>query len=78
MTNILDNPTPQYESIADWRRRSGMSTTAVYSALGEGHLKAKKLGRKTVIDVAAGLAWLASRPSWSPSVPVARRRGENG
>lgn len=66
-------PTPRYESIADWRRRSGMSITSIYAALGDGDLKAIKLGRKTVIDVEAGLAWLASRPRWAPSMPVAQR-----
>ena len=74
MTNIPDNPTPKYESIADWRRRSGMSITAIYAALGENHFSAIKLGRKTVIDVEAALAWLATQPRWTPSAPVAPRR----
>ena len=74
MTNQSPTEVPRYEGIAAFGRRSGMSTTAIYAALGEGHLRAIKLGRKTVIDVEAALAWVASQPRWTPSAPVAPRR----
>jgi hypothetical protein len=40
-----------------------MSTDAVYKALSRGDLKAVKLGKRTMIDVQHGLAWLASLPA---------------
>lgn len=68
-------PLPKYMPIAEWCNFSGLKLTSTYEALKRRDLTAIKIGRRTLIDVAAGLAWLASRPSWSPSVPVARRRG---
>jgi hypothetical protein len=52
-----------YETIDIWKLRSGMSTDAVYKALSRGDLKAVKLGKRTMIDVQHGLAWLASLPA---------------
>jgi hypothetical protein len=40
-----------------------MGRSSVYEALGPGDLKAIKLGVRTLIDVEAGLAWLASMPA---------------
>lgn len=53
---------PRYEPIPTWGVRSGMSRDAIYRALGRGDLIAIKLGKRTLIDVQAGLAWLASLP----------------
>jgi hypothetical protein len=41
---------------------TGLSRSATYEALGRGDLKAIKYGTRTLIDVEAGLAWLASMP----------------
>ena len=62
---------PSFVSIKEWCRISGMGMTSAYAALARGELAAIKLGRRTVIDLEAGLAWLRSRPVWSPSGPVA-------
>jgi len=40
-----------------------MSRSATYEALGDGRLKAVKLGTATLIDVEHGLAYLASLPA---------------
>jgi hypothetical protein len=40
-----------------------MGRSSVYEALGRGDLRAIKLGVRTLIDVEAGLAWLASMPA---------------
>ncbi len=61
---------PDYESIASWCQRTGMSPAAVYVKLQSGDLAAIKFGRKTLIDVQAGLAWLGAQPRWKPSTPV--------
>lgn len=59
-------PTPQdvphYVSMETWLQRTGMSRTDTYRKLGEGILRAKKIGRKTVIDFRAGMAWIESLP----------------
>jgi len=40
-----------------------MGRTTVYERIGSGELRAVKLGARVLIDVQAGLAWLASLPS---------------
>ncbi len=52
-----------YETIAVWKIRSGMSNDAVYRNLSRGNLRAVKLGKRTMIDVQHGLAWLAALPA---------------
>lgn len=54
---------PAYAPIPDWRVLSGMGRSATYEALGRGDLRAIKLGTRTLIDVAHGLAWLGSLPA---------------
>jgi hypothetical protein len=63
--------TPRYAPIPDWCMVSGMRRSSVYEALGRGDLKAIKLGTRTLIDVEAGLAWLASMPA--PAITTGRR-----
>lgn len=53
---------PAYATIPEWCRISGVGRSSTYEALGFGHLRAKKLGARTLIDVAHGLAWLDSLP----------------
>lgn len=61
---------PKYATIPDWQHISGMRRTSVYEALGRGDLRSIKLGMRVLIDVEAGLAWLASLP------PAAIRTGQ--
>jgi hypothetical protein len=78
--------TPRYAPITDWCAISGMGRSSVYEALGRGDLRAIKLGVRTLIDVEAGLAWLASMPtakittgrSRCPRPPEATRRAPAG
>ncbi len=55
-------PEPAFCSVEDWCALSGMGRRSTYEYLGSGELKAVKVGARTLIDVAAGLAWLRSRP----------------
>ena len=55
-------PLPRYMSIPAWEHLTDMSRSATYVELSRGNLKAKKNGNRTVIDVAVGLAWIASLP----------------
>ena len=49
-----------------------MGKSSVYERLGQGDLKAIKLGTRTLIDVQHGLAWLASMPA--AEITTGRRR----
>ncbi len=51
-----------FASVTDWCALSGMGRSTTYEALGAGHLRAVKLGAKTLIDVPHGLEWLGSLP----------------
>ncbi len=65
---VIDRPSltnrsfPAYAAIPEWCRISGMGWSKAYEALGTGHLRAVKLGAKTLIDVQHGLLWLGSLP----------------
>ena len=57
-------PEPKFAPMPVWLTVSGMTCTATYAALGSGDLRAIKQpgGRRTLIDVDHGLAWLRSQP----------------
>lgn len=55
--------TPRYAPLSVWCPLSGMSRSTTYEALGDGRLRAIKLGSRTLIDVEHGLAYLASQPT---------------
>jgi hypothetical protein len=63
MDQKMSKASPKYATIADWQRISGMRRTSTYQALGRGDLRSIKLGARVLIDVDAGLAWLASLPA---------------
>jgi hypothetical protein len=58
----MDGPTPQFATIAGFQQLTGLSRRVVYEEIGRGNLRAIKRGASTLIDVAAGLAWLRSLP----------------
>lgn len=60
--NVPREGLPHYVSIEAWIKRTGMSRTDTYRKLGDGILRGKKIGRKTIIDFSAGMAWIASLP----------------
>jgi hypothetical protein len=55
---------PKFAPLARWCLISGMTRTATYLALARGDLRAIKQpgGRRTLIDVEHGLAWLRKQP----------------
>ncbi len=54
--------TPKFGTIDTWMALSGMGRRSVYDALGRGDLRAVKQGTRTLINIEAGLAWLAALP----------------
>ena len=54
---------PRYATIDTFTAWSGIGRTKVYHLLGEGSLRAIKVGKKrTLIDMEHATAWLASSP----------------
>jgi excisionase family DNA binding protein len=54
---------PRYAPYDDWCRLSGLGLTTTRELIAAGELKAIKVGKRTLVDVEFGLAWLANRPS---------------
>ena len=55
--------TPRAHSIEDFCDRYGIGRTQAYEEVKAGRLKAKKVGRRTIVPDEAGQEWLASLPS---------------
>lgn len=72
-----DEETPKYGSITTWMKLSGMGRSRTYEAMAEGSLPAIKLGARTLIDIGAGLKWLASQPKWAPTGPATTRHAKS-
>ena len=53
----------KYLTINTFTAWSGIGRTKVYHLLGEGVLRAKKVGKRTLIDAEHAKAWLASLPA---------------
>jgi hypothetical protein len=50
----------------------------VYEQIGLGNLRAVKSGRRVLVDVKAGLAWIASLPAAQIAPPKERDRSGRG
>ena len=55
--------TPVYATIDRWVELSGVSRTVTYELLGSGQLVAHKLNARVLVNVTAGLAFIASLPA---------------
>jgi hypothetical protein len=53
---------PRYAGIAAWTVISGISRSSTYELIGQGHLVAHKIGRRTLVDVWRGLQWISDQP----------------
>jgi hypothetical protein len=49
-----------------------MGRRTTYDELGRGNLRAVKVGTRTLINIEAGLAWIASRPAAQIRAPKQR------
>lgn len=66
-------PQPVFATVQVWCAISGMGKTTTYQALAAGRLRAKKLGRRILIDVEHGLSFVRSLPSADIKLPNSRR-----
>jgi hypothetical protein len=53
---------PKFASIKEWLLISGMTRRNTYRRFGSGDLKSHKVGKRVLVDVEAGLSWIASLP----------------
>jgi len=60
---------PAYVTVPGWCALSGMKRTTTYHEISRGNLRAIKLGARTLVDVAHGLAWLATLPLATVALP---------
>ena len=70
---MTSHNTPAFATVPDWCRLTGMGRSTTYEALGRGDVRAIKLGARTLIDVAHGLAWLSTLPAASVRLHGASR-----
>lgn len=54
-------------TVANAAKASGASRTALYEALRRGELKARKHGKRTLIEADALRSWLARMPAYQAS-----------
>jgi excisionase family DNA binding protein len=64
----MDDPTKVY-SVAEACKTVSVSKTTLYGVIKRGHLKTRKLGRRTLITAEALSDWLASLPSAESNTP---------
>ncbi|WP_286705358.1 MULTISPECIES: helix-turn-helix domain-containing protein [unclassified Acidiphilium] len=70
-----DMPTsshPDFVSIQVWAGRTGISRSKTYELLASGDLKARKIGRRTLIDFQHGLSWIENQPLAKIAPPFQR------
>ena len=63
--------TPELLTVADFVQRFRVSRTALYRLLSAGDIKARKVGRRTMIARADAENWLASLPAAKTASPKA-------
>ncbi len=68
-----DQSEPVYATIKRTSERFGPSVTTIYELVGEGKIKARKLGKRLLIDQASARQFFDSLPP-SSIQPSARRR----
>jgi excisionase family DNA binding protein len=59
---MADADDPSFESVREFARRTSISRSLIYKLIQAGELQTYKVGRRTLVDVAASVAWLRSRP----------------
>ena len=63
-TSAPGRPEPRYASVTDFGQMVGLSRDYIYLLLRRGDLIGVKPGKRTLVDVQQGLAWIASQPAY--------------
>jgi hypothetical protein len=64
----------QFTTIRGWEQLTGMKRSTTYKELAVGHLRGKKCGARTLIDVPHGLAYLRGLPDAKINAPASPAR----
>jgi hypothetical protein len=64
---------PAWGPIETWCWVAGMSRKRTYELLGLGHLRAKRLGGRTIIDIRGGMQYMQSLPDVLIHAPAPRQ-----
>jgi hypothetical protein len=59
----MNSVQPRYAPFPEWEKISGMKRTQTYEKAAEGSIRIVKLGKKSLVDVDHGLAYMASLPA---------------
>ncbi len=54
---------PLFATVDKWSAMTGLGRTKTYYLIAEGHLRAIKVGKRTLVDVTQGLAYLHAQPA---------------
>jgi hypothetical protein len=65
-------PEPKFAPMPVWCALSGVGKTTSYQLVAAGYLPARKLGKRLLIDVDAGLRYLRSLPAADVTLPNSR------
>lgn len=57
---------PQYTTIRGWVELTSISRSQTYELLAAGHIRAVKVGTRTLIHLPSALAWLTAQPAARP------------
>jgi hypothetical protein len=71
---MADAPFQLAYTISDVEKRACIGRTLIYSEIASGRLKARKIGRRTVILNADLLTWLKALPALRPTPDAAAAR----
>lgn len=63
---------PHFVTISVWVERTGISQSVTYQLIAADRLRARKVGRRTLVDFAHGLAWLEQQPLAKIAPPFRR------
>lgn len=64
-----DEVSPVFVTVTHWTKVSGMSRSKTYQEIGRGNLRSVKCGRRTLLDMQAGLDWMRSLPPATVRAP---------
>jgi hypothetical protein len=71
---MTDAPLQLAYTISDVEKRACVGRTLIYSEIAAGRLKARKVGRRTVILSADLIAWLKALPALRPTADAVAAR----
>lgn len=66
MTSPTTNETRVAVTVAEAAKAATVSRSTIYAELAAGRIKARKLGRRTLVEVASLRDWVSALPAYEP------------